>query len=34
VVNGEDYGWTSEGGNVVKYKIVMLEMDKVIVESY
>ena len=31
-VNGEDYGWTSEGGNVGKYKIVMLEMGKVIVE--
>ena len=33
-VNGEDYGWTREGGNVGKYKIVMLEMGKVIVESY
>ena len=33
-VNGEDYGWTREGGNVGKYKIVMLEMGKVIVKSY
>ena len=32
-LNGEDYGWTSEGRNVGKYRIVMVEMGKVIVES-
>ena len=32
-LNGEDYGWTREGRNVGKYRIVMVEMDKVIVES-
>ena len=32
-INGEDYGWTREGGNVGKYKIVMVEMGKVLVES-
>ena len=32
-INGEDYGWTREGGNVGKYKIVMVEMGKVRVES-
>ena len=32
-LNGEDYGWTREGGNVGKYRIVMVEMGKVIVES-
>ncbi len=31
--NGEDYGWTREGRNVGKYRIVMVEMGKVIVES-
>ena len=31
-LNGEDYGWTREGGNVGKYRIVMVEMGKVIVE--
>ena len=28
-INGEDYGWTREGRNVGKYKIVMVEMGKV-----
>jgi len=32
-LNGEDYGWTREGGNVGKYRIVMVEMGKVLVES-
>ena len=32
-LNGVDYGWTREGGNVGKYRIVMVEMGKVIVES-
>jgi hypothetical protein len=32
-LNGEDYGWTREGENVGKYRIVMVEMGKVIVES-
>ena len=32
-INGEDYGWTREGRNVGKYRIVMVEMGKVIVES-
>ena len=31
-LNGEDYGWTREGGNVGKYKILIVEMGKVIVE--
>ena len=33
-VNGEDYGWTREGGNVGKYKIVMVEMGKVKLELF
>ena len=33
-LNGEDYGWTREGRNVGKYKIVKGEMGKVIVDSY
>ena len=33
-LNGEDYVWTREGRNVGKYRIVMVEMGKVIVESY
>ena len=33
-INGEDYGWTREGRNVGKYRIVMVEMGKVIVGSY
>ena len=32
-LNGEDYGWTREGRNVGKYRIVMVEIGKVIVES-
>ena len=32
-INGEDYGWTREGQNVGKYKIVLDEMGKVLVES-
>jgi hypothetical protein len=32
-INGEDYGWTREGRNVGKYKILIVEMGKVIVES-
>ena len=32
-LNGEDYGWTREGGNVGKYRIVFVEMGKVLVES-
>ena len=32
-INGEDYGWTREGWNVGKYRIVMVEMGKVLVES-
>ena len=32
-LNGEDYGWTREGQNVEKYRIVLVEMGKVIVES-
>ena len=27
-LNGEDYGWTREGRNVGKYKIVMVEMGE------
>ena len=33
-INGEDYGWTREGRNVGKYKILKVEMGKVIVDSY
>ena len=33
-INGEDYGWTREGGNVGKYKIVMVEMGKVKLELF
>lgn len=32
-LNREDYGWTREGQNVGKYKIVLVEMGKVLVES-
>ena len=28
-LNGEDYGWTREGENVGKYRIVLVEMGKV-----
>ena len=31
-LNGEDYGWTREGGNVGKDSIVMVELGKVVVE--
>ena len=31
-INGEDYGWTREGRNVGKYRIVMVEMGKVKLE--
>ena len=31
-LNGEDYGWTREGDNVGKYKILIVKMGKVIVE--
>ena len=33
-INGEDYGWTREGGNVGKYKIVMVVMGKVKLELF
>ena len=33
-INGEDYGWTREGGNVGKYRIVMVEMGKVKLELF
>jgi len=33
-LNGEDYGWTREGGNVSKYRIVMVEMGKVKLELF
>ena len=32
-LNGEDYGWTREGGYVGGYKIVKVEMGKVTVKS-
>jgi hypothetical protein len=32
-LNEEDYGWTREGQNVGKYRIVLVQMGKVIVES-
>ena len=32
-LNGEDYGWTRESGNVGKYKIVIVEIGEVIVET-
>ena len=28
-LNGEDYGWTREGGNVGKYRIMLIEIGKV-----
>ena len=33
-INGEDYGWTREGSNVGKYRIVMVEMGKVKLELF
>ena len=32
-IKGEEYDWTREGRNVGKYRIVMVEISKVIVES-
>ena len=32
-MNGEDFGWNIEGGTVGQYRIVMVEMGKVTVES-
>ena len=33
-LNGVDYGWTKEGGNVGKYRIVLVKMGKVKLELY
>ena len=33
-LNGEDYGWTREGENAGKYRIVMVEMGKVKLELF
>ena len=33
-LNGVDYGWTREGGNVGKYRIVLVEMGKVKLELF
>ena len=33
-VNGEDYGWTREGENVGRYRIVMVEMGNVKLELF
>ena len=33
-INGEDYGWTREGRDVGKYRIVMVEMGKVKLELF
>ena len=33
-INGEDFGWTREGRNVGKYRIVMVEMGKVKLELF
>ena len=33
-LNGEDFGWTREGRNVGKYRIVMVEMGKVKLELF
>ena len=33
-LNGEDYGWTREGENVGKYRIVKVEMGKVKLELF
>ena len=32
-LNGEDFGWTREDKKIGKYKIVIVEMGKVLVES-
>ena len=31
-LNGKDFGWNKEGENVGKYRIVMVQMGKVVVE--
>ena len=33
-LNGEDYGWTREGRNVGKYRIVLVKMGKVKLDLY
>ena len=33
-LNGEDCGWTREGGNVGKYRIVLVKMGKVKLDLY
>ena len=33
-INGEDYGWTREGEDVEKYRIVMVEVGKVKLELF
>ena len=33
-LNGEDYGWTREGRDVGKYRIVMVQMGKVKLELF
>ena len=33
-LNGVDYGWTREGGNVGKYRIVMVKMGKLKLDLY
>ena len=33
-LDGVDYGWTREGGNVSKYRIVMVEMGNVKLELF
>jgi hypothetical protein len=33
-LDGVDYGWTREGGNVIKYRIVMVEMGNVKLELF
>ena len=33
-LNGVDYGWTREGGNVGKYRIVLVKMGKVKLDLY
>ena len=33
-INGEDYGWTREGRNVGKYRIVLVEMGKIKLELF
>ena len=33
-MNEEDYGWTREGRNVGKYRIVMVKMGKVTLELF